>query len=99
MARCRCAGLRSACSSATSAHRKTALLERLLEQFERPSVLVFTRTRRGARRLARALHDAGHDSFWNGITISRDTKDRRDTADIVAVRPWKDHPVRGRIEA
>jgi ATP-dependent RNA helicase RhlE len=43
------------------AHRKTALLERLLEEFERPSVLVFTRTRRGARRLARALYDSGHE--------------------------------------
>jgi ATP-dependent RNA helicase RhlE len=43
------------------AHRKTALLEHLLEQFERPSVLVFTRTRRGARRLARALYESGHE--------------------------------------
>ena len=43
------------------AHRKTALLEHLLEQFEQPSVLVFTRTRRGARRLARALDESGHE--------------------------------------
>jgi ATP-dependent RNA helicase RhlE len=43
------------------AHRKTALLEHLLEQFERPSVLVFTRTRRGAKRLARALYESGHE--------------------------------------
>jgi ATP-dependent RNA helicase RhlE len=43
------------------AHRKTALLQHLLEQFERPSVLVFTRTRRGAKRLARALYESGHD--------------------------------------
>jgi ATP-dependent RNA helicase RhlE len=43
------------------AHRKTALLQHLLEQFERPSVLVFTRTRRGAKRLARALYDSGHE--------------------------------------
>ncbi len=42
-------------------HRKTALLEHLLEQFERPSVLVFTRTRRGAKRLARALYESGHE--------------------------------------
>ncbi|MFO0844323.1 MAG: DEAD/DEAH box helicase [Gemmataceae bacterium] len=42
------------------AHRKTALLDHLLEQWERPSVLVFTRTRRGARRLAKALYHAGH---------------------------------------
>ena len=41
-------------------HRKTALLRHLLEQFEMPSVLVFTRTRRGARRLARALSEAGN---------------------------------------
>jgi ATP-dependent RNA helicase RhlE len=43
------------------AHRKTALLQHLLEQFERPSVLVFTRTRRGAKRLARALYESGHE--------------------------------------
>jgi ATP-dependent RNA helicase RhlE len=43
------------------AHRKTALLEHLLEQMERPSVLVFTRTKSGARRLAQRLSDAGHD--------------------------------------
>lgn len=42
-------------------HRKTALLKHLLEQFEMPSVLVFTRTRRGAKRLAKALDDAGHE--------------------------------------
>lgn len=39
------------------AHRKTALLRHLLEQWELPSVLVFTRTKRGASRLARALAD------------------------------------------
>jgi ATP-dependent RNA helicase RhlE len=42
-------------------HRKTALLDHLLRQLEQPSVLVFTRTRRGARRLARALFESGHD--------------------------------------
>jgi ATP-dependent RNA helicase RhlE len=41
-------------------HRKTALLQHLLEQLEMPSVLVFTRTKRGARRLTRALDAAGH---------------------------------------
>jgi ATP-dependent RNA helicase RhlE len=41
-------------------HRKTALLEHLLEQVEMASVLVFTRTRRGARRLARTLEASGH---------------------------------------
>jgi ATP-dependent RNA helicase RhlE len=42
------------------AHRKTALLQHLLKQMEMPSVLVFTRTRRGARRLAKALFVSGH---------------------------------------
>jgi ATP-dependent RNA helicase RhlE len=42
-------------------HRKTALLEHLLEQMEKPSVLVFTRTKHGARRLTRHLNEAGHD--------------------------------------
>ncbi len=42
------------------AHRKTALLQHLLEQRDMPSVLVFTRTRRGARRLAKALFASGH---------------------------------------
>ncbi len=41
------------------AYRKTALLQHLLAQLEMPSVLVFTRTRRGARRLARALAESG----------------------------------------
>src|SRR5262249_28837691 len=35
------------------AHRKVPLLEHLLGRIEDPSVLVFTRTRHGARRLAR----------------------------------------------
>ncbi len=43
------------------AGRKRALLEHLLERFDRPSVLVFTRTRRGAKKLARALWDSGHE--------------------------------------
>lgn len=42
------------------AHRKTALLCKLLEQFEMPSVLVFTRTRRGAKRLAKSLAAASY---------------------------------------
>ena len=42
-------------------YRKTALLEHLLEQMERPSVLIFTRTRHGARKLARTLNDGGHN--------------------------------------
>ena len=42
-------------------YRKTALLEHLLEQMERPSVLIFTRTRHGARKLARTLNDNGHN--------------------------------------
>lgn len=41
--------------------RKTALLEHLLEQLERPSVLVFTRTKRDARRLTRMLYESGHE--------------------------------------
>lgn len=41
-------------------HRKAALLEHLLEQMDAPSVLVFTRTKSGARRLAQRLSDAGH---------------------------------------
>ncbi len=40
--------------------RKTALLEHLLGQIDNPSVLVFTRTRRGAKRLARSLFESGH---------------------------------------
>jgi len=42
-------------------HRKVALLEHLLERMDDPSVLVFTRTRRGAKKLAKTLNDAGHD--------------------------------------
>jgi ATP-dependent RNA helicase RhlE len=42
------------------AHRKPALLMHLLEQWELPSVLVFTRTKHGAKRLAGQLFDAGH---------------------------------------
>ena len=42
------------------AHRKTALLQHLLEQWETPSVLVFTRTKHGAKNLASKLDDAGH---------------------------------------
>lgn len=42
------------------AHRKSALLLHLLEQWEMPSVLVFTRTKHGARKLTQTLYDAGH---------------------------------------
>jgi len=42
------------------AHRKSALLLHLLEQWEMPSVLVFTRTKHGAKRLAGTIYDAGH---------------------------------------
>jgi ATP-dependent RNA helicase RhlE len=42
------------------AHRKTALLQHLLDQWETPSVLVFTRTKHGAKKLATKLFDAGH---------------------------------------
>ena len=41
-------------------HRKAALLQHLLEQWETPSVLVFTRTKHGAKKLAGTLYDAGH---------------------------------------
>lgn len=41
--------------------RKAALLEHLLEQIDNPSVLVFTRTRRGAKKLARSLYESGHN--------------------------------------
>lgn len=42
------------------AHRKSALLLHLLEQWEMPSVLVFTRTKHGARKLTQTIYDAGH---------------------------------------
>ncbi len=41
--------------------RKGALLEHLLERLDNPSVLVFTRTKHAAKKLARRLHTAGHD--------------------------------------
>jgi ATP-dependent RNA helicase RhlE len=41
-------------------HRKSALLMHLLEQWEMPSVLVFTRTKHSAKRLAAQLSKAGH---------------------------------------
>lgn len=44
------------------AHRKGPLLEHLLEQMDNPSVLIFTRTKRGARRLAQTLNEAGHEA-------------------------------------
>ncbi|MFQ3593356.1 MAG: DEAD/DEAH box helicase [Gemmataceae bacterium] len=57
-------------------HRKTALLEHLLEQMEQPSVLVFTRTKQGARRLAQRLYDAGHQvaELHSGRTASQRTR-------------------------
>lgn len=42
------------------AHLKTSLLRHLLARDQMSSVLVFTRTRRGAKRLARALSASGH---------------------------------------
>jgi hypothetical protein len=44
------------------AHRKGPLLEHLLGRIKNPSVLVFTRTKHGAKRLARALNQAGHEA-------------------------------------
>jgi ATP-dependent RNA helicase RhlE len=44
------------------AHSKGRLLEHLLGQIEEPSVLVFTRTKHGAKRLARDLIRAGHEA-------------------------------------
>src|SRR5205807_3763756 len=43
-----------------SEHLKTTLLRHLLRNMEMPSVLVFTRTKQAARRLARAI---GADGF------------------------------------
>jgi len=42
------------------AHRKSALLLHLIEQWNDPSVLVFTRTKHGAKRLAGTIYEAGH---------------------------------------
>jgi ATP-dependent RNA helicase RhlE len=42
-------------------NRKTDLLRHLLAQGEMPSVLVFTRTKHGAKRLAKALSASGHE--------------------------------------
>ncbi len=42
------------------AHRKSALLLHLIDGWEAPSVLVFTRTKRGAKQLAGRIHEAGH---------------------------------------
>ena len=41
-------------------HRKSALLEQLLDQLEMSSVLIFTRTKHGARKLTRTLEISGH---------------------------------------
>ena len=43
-------------------HRKGSLLEHLLAQMDDPTVLVFTRTKHGARRLTKHLTAAGHDA-------------------------------------
>jgi ATP-dependent RNA helicase RhlE len=42
-----------------STGKKTALLRHLLRSWEKPSVLVFTRTRRGCKKLSRELRDHG----------------------------------------
>jgi ATP-dependent RNA helicase RhlE len=42
-----------------SVGRKTALLRHLMHGWETPNVLVFTRTRRGCKKLGRELRDAG----------------------------------------
>jgi ATP-dependent RNA helicase RhlE len=41
------------------ASKKTALLRHLMRGWEKPSLLVFTRTRRGCKKLGRELRDAG----------------------------------------
>ena len=43
------------------AHLKASLLKHLLEELEMPSVLVFTRTKQGAKRLAKSIAADGHD--------------------------------------
>jgi ATP-dependent RNA helicase RhlE len=58
-------------------HLKTALLQHLLRNTEMPSVLVFTRTRRGAHRLARTI--AG-DGFKVGELHSDLTQPQRNRA-------------------
>jgi ATP-dependent RNA helicase RhlE len=58
-------------------HLKTALLRHLLRHTDMPSVLVFTRTRRGARRLARTI--AG-DGFAVGELHSDLTQPQRNRA-------------------
>ncbi len=42
-------------------HLKASLLKHLLEELEMPSVLVFTRTKQGAKRLAKSIAADGHD--------------------------------------
>ena len=58
-------------------HLKTALLRHLLRNAEMPSVLVFTRTRRSARRLARAI---AADGFAVGELHSDLSQPRRNRA-------------------
>jgi len=58
-------------------HLKTALLRHLLRNAEMPSVLVFTRTRRSARRLARAI---AADGFAVGELHSDLTQPQRNRA-------------------
>jgi ATP-dependent RNA helicase RhlE len=58
-------------------HRKAALLHYLLRHMELPSVLVFTRTKRGARRLAR---DIAADGFAVGQLHSDLTQPQRNKA-------------------
>src|SRR5271166_2835101 len=58
-------------------HLKTALLRHLLRNLDMPSVLVFTRTKQGARRLARAI---GADGFKVSELHSNLTQPQRNKA-------------------
>jgi ATP-dependent RNA helicase RhlE len=58
-------------------HLKTALLRHLLRHMEMPSVLVFTRTKQAARRLARAI---GADGFAVAELHSNLTQPQRNRA-------------------
>jgi len=58
-------------------HQKTALLRHLLRRTDMPSVLVFTRTKQGARRLARTI---AADGFAVGELHSNRTQPQRNRA-------------------
>ena len=58
-------------------HQKTALLRHLLRRTEMPSVLVFTRTKQGARRLAKTI---AADGFAVGELHSNRTQPQRNRA-------------------